>query len=142
MSLAEPAPWLLLVAAAHLGFQLTVDLVVYPALGDVPREAWTVAHDRHSRRITPVVVLVYPPLVLLLGWTALAEPSDAGTWVAVAGGLLAVATTAAVAAPTHGRLSAAPPEDRVALMRRLDRADRVRTLGAVVCVAGALLLVG
>ncbi len=142
MSLAEPAPWLLLVAAAHLGFQLTVDLVVYPALGDVPREAWAVAHDRHSRRITPVVALVYPALVLLLGWTALAEPGETGTWLAVAGGLLAVATTAAVAAPTHGRLASAPPEDRVALMRRLDRADRVRTVGAVVCVAGALLLVG
>lgn len=142
MSLAEPAPWLLLVAAAHLGFQLTVDLVVYPALGDVPREAWTVAHDRHSRRITPVVALVYPPLLLVLGWTALAEPSRAGTWVAVVGGLLAVATTAAVAAPTHGRLSSAPPGERAPLMRRLDRADRVRTLGAVVCVAGALALVG
>ncbi|WP_224276119.1 hypothetical protein [Nocardioides lacusdianchii] len=142
MSLAEPAPWLLLVAAAHLGFQLTVDLVVYPALGDVPREAWTVAHDRHSRRITPVVALVYPPLVLVLGWTALVEPGDAGTWVALTGGLLAVATTAAVAAPTHGRLSSAAPEDRVALMRRLDRADRLRTLGAVVCVVGAVLLVG
>ena len=39
-------------------------------------------------------------------------------------------------------LASAPPEDRAALMRRLDRADRVRTAGAVVCVAGALLLVG
>ena len=142
MTLAEPAPWLLLLAAAHLGFQLTVDLVVYPALGDVPREAWFVAHDRHSRRITPVVALVYPPLVLVLGWTLVAEPQEAGTWVAAAGGLLAVATTAAVAAPTHGRLSSASDAERPALMRRLDQADRVRTVGAVVCVVGALLLVG
>ena len=66
---------------------------------------------------------------------------DVGTWVAVVGGLLAVATTAAVAAPTHGRLSSAPPGDRPALLRRLDRADRVRSLGAVVCAAGALALV-
>jgi hypothetical protein len=140
VSLADPQPWLLLVAAAHLGFQLTVDLVVYPALGEVPREAWFVAHDRHSRRITPVVAMIYPPLVVLLGWTALVEPRAAGTWLAVAGGLLAVVATAAVAAPTHGRLSSASGGERHALMRRLDRADRVRTVGAVVCVVGALVL--
>ena len=141
MSLADPAPWLLLVAGAHLGFQLTVDLVVYPALGEVADDRWTVAHERHSRRIVPVVAAVYPPLVLLLGWTVVDRPDDVGTWVAVVGGLLAVATTAAVAAPTHGRLSSAPPGDRPALLRRLDRADRVRSLGAVVCAAGALALV-
>jgi hypothetical protein len=140
MSLADPQPWLLLVAAAHLGFQLTVDLVVYPALGEVPREVWFVAHDRHARRITPVVALVYPPLVVLLGWAVLAEPRATATWVAVAGGLLAVGATAGVAAPTHGRLSSASAAERPALMRRLDRADRVRTIGAVVCVVGAVLL--
>ena len=142
MSLADPQPWLLLVAAAHLGFQLTVDLVVYPALGEVPPEAWHVAHDRHSRRITPVVALVYPPLVVLLGWSALAEPGAAATWLAVAGGLLAVGTTAAVAAPTHGRLSSASAGERPVLMRRHDRADRVRTIGAVACVVGSVLLLG
>ena len=71
--------------------------------------------------------------------TSGAEP---GAWVAVAGGALAVLTTAAVAAPTHGRLATASAERRPALLRRLDRADRVRTLGAVGCVVGALLLVG
>ncbi len=59
----------------------------------------------------------------------------------MAGGLLAVLTTAAVAAPTHGRLASAPATARPELLRRLDRADRVRTLAAVVCLAGALLLV-
>ena len=100
VSLADPAPWLLLVAGAHLGFQLTVDLVVYPALGEVADDRWTVAHERHSRRIVPVVAAVYPPLVLVLGWTVVERPGEVGTWVAVAGGLLAVVTTAAVAAPT------------------------------------------
>ena len=141
MTLADPAPWLLLVAAAHLGFQVTVDLVVYPALGEVPREAWFVAHDRHSRRITPVVALIYPPLVLLLGWTVIAEPRGIATWLAAAGGLVAVGATAGVAAPVHGRLSIAPVADRRRLMRLLDRVNRVRTIGAVVCVAGAVLLV-
>ena len=58
MSLSEPAPWLLLLAGMHLGFQLTVDLVVYPALGEVTDGEWTRAHERHSRRITPVVAAV------------------------------------------------------------------------------------
>ena len=141
MGLGDPAPWLLLVAAAHLGFQLTVDLVVYPALGEVGPDAWAGAHAAHSRRITPVVGLVYVPLVLVLGWAAVTEPDDVGTWTAVVGGLLAVATTAVVAAPLHGRLSSADEDARSALHVRLAQADRVRTVGAVVCAVGALLLV-
>lgn len=141
MSLAEPAPWLLLVAAAHLGFQLTVDLLVYPALGEVADDAWSATHDRHSRRIVPLVAVLYPPLVLLLGWAVAAEPRSAATWLAVVGGLLSVGATAAVAAPTHGRLASAAAGDRPALMRRLDRADRVRSVGALVCAAGAVWLV-
>ncbi|MBI4900427.1 MAG: hypothetical protein HY829_08115 [Actinobacteria bacterium] len=142
MSLADPAPWLLLVAAAHLGFQLTVDLVVYPALGEVGPEGWASAHAGHSRRITPVVALVYVPLVLVIGWELVDRPDAVGTWLALAGGLLSVATTAAVAAPTHGRLSSVDADERAVLLARLSRADRVRTLGAVVCVVGAVLLVG
>jgi hypothetical protein len=142
VSLADPAPWLLLVAGAHLGFQLTVDLVVYPALGEVGPDAWSAAHDGHSRRIVPLVALLYPALVLLLAWTVVAEPGEAGTWLAVTGGLLAVVTTAAVAAPAHGRLSRVAAAERPGLLRRLDRADRVRTIGAAVCVAGALALMG
>lgn len=137
----DPQPWLLLLAAAHLGFQLTVDLVVYPALGEVPDAGWKAAHEGHSRRITPVVAVIYPPLVLVLGWTVVALPGEVGTWVVLAGGLLAVGATAAVAAPTHGRLATAPAVERPGLMRRLDRADRVRTVGALVCVVGALWLV-
>lgn len=140
MSLADPAPWLLLVAAAHLGFQLTVDLVVYPALGDVPPDAWSAAHERHSRRITPVVAAIYPPLVGVLGWAVLDDPGSPGSWLALAGGTLAVVTTAAVAAPTHGRLSSAEPDARPGLVRRLDRADRIRTVGALACVAGAIVV--
>ncbi len=141
MTLADPALWLLVVAAAHLGFQATVDLVVYPALGDVPPDTWESAHARHSRRIVPIVAALYPTLVLILGWAVVSEPQAAGAWLALAGGLLSVVTTAAVAAPAHGRLSSVGAADRPSLMRRLDRADRVRTVGAVVCLAGAVLLV-
>ncbi|WP_307853580.1 hypothetical protein [Nocardioides palaemonis] len=139
MSLAEPLPWLLVVAALHLGFQLTVDLVVYPALGDVPDERWATAHQKHSSRITPVVAVAYLPLVGVLAWSVATRPEDAGVWLAVAGAALSVGTTAVVAAPTHGRLSSEPAAGRPALLGRLDRADRVRTLGAAVCLVGALL---
>ena len=142
MSVSDPAPWLVLVAASHVGFQLTVDLVVYPALGEVGPEGWARAHAGHSRRITPVVAIVYLPLVLVLGWAVADRPDAVGTWLALAGGLLSVATTAAVAAPIHGRLSSVDADARSVLLARLSRADRVRTLGAVVGVVGAVLLVG
>jgi hypothetical protein len=141
VTITDPATWLLMVAAAHLGFQATVDLVVYPALADVPASEWAEAHQRHSRRITPVVAVIYPALVVLVVWTLLAEPRDTGAWLAFTGGLLSVVTTAAVAAPTHGRLGGSPPQERPQLLRRLDQADRVRTVGALVCLVGSLLLV-
>lgn len=140
MSPTGPAPWLLLVAAAHLGFQLTVTLVVYPALGGAPEDQWAQAHARHSRRIAPLVAVIYVPLVLLLGWTLAVEPRTGGAWLAVAGGAVTVVTTAALAAPMHGRLSTVPARERPALLRALARADRVRTAGAAACLVGAVLV--
>ena len=137
----SPAAWLLLVAAAHAGFQLTVDLVVYPALYEVPDDGWAAAHAAHSRRITPLVVLLYPALVGTVLWTLSVRPG-AGAWVAALGAALAVGATAASAAPAHRRLSSATAEDRPSLLRTLLLADRVRTAGALVCLAGAVLTVG
>jgi hypothetical protein len=140
VSATEPAPWLLLVAAVHLGFQLTVDLVVYPALGEAGEDRWDEAHARHSRRIAPLVALLYVPLVLLLAWTLVVEPGRQGTWLAAAGGAIAVVTTAGLAAPMHGRLSSVPAAERPDLLRSLGRADRIRTVAAGVCLAGAVLV--
>ena len=83
MSLTDPSTWLLVVAGAHLGFQLTVSLVVYPALREVDADAWSVAHERHSRRIAPLVGALYVPLVLVLASAAVAEPEASGTWLAL-----------------------------------------------------------
>jgi hypothetical protein len=140
VSPSDPTTWLLLVAAAHLGFQLTVTLVVYPALVEVPEDEWDRAHARHSRRIAPLVALIYVPLVLLLAWTLAAEPGAEGAWVAAAGGAAAVVTTATLAAPMHGRLSAVPVRERPDLLRALVRADRIRMVGAAVCLVGAVLV--
>jgi TRAP-type uncharacterized transport system fused permease subunit len=75
-------------AAVHLGFQLTVSFVVYPALADEPESRWRAVHDAHSRRITPVVVVVYGFLVVACGWTLVTGP-DAWAVVAVAAFLAA-----------------------------------------------------
>lgn len=123
----------------HLGFQGVVTLLVYPALADLDTAAWTAAHERHGRRITPIVGVVYG-LLLLACAVRLRDPIDLGTWVAYAGSAVALLTTAVAAAPTHGRLGAlGDPAHRGPLVRRLLVVDRVRFAGTVVAAAGALL---
>lgn len=128
---------LLVATAVHLGFQVTVSAVVYPALADVPDDAWERAHLAHSRRIAGLVVLVYGALLLVLGWALLTLPLGVGLLLAAGGTTLALLTTAVLAAPTHGRLGGGRTPE---LVQRLLRADRVRTLGAAASVVGALLV--
>lgn len=132
------ADWILALLAAtalHAGFQLTVTLVVYPALASVPAADWTPAHDAHSRRIAPLVGLVYGA-ALVTGVGAVLVAPSAGTLTALVGTLAAVAVTATSAAPTHGRLGGGRDD---ALVRRLLRADRLRCLASLVGVVGALV---
>ncbi len=128
---------MLLVAAAllHLGFQLTVSTLVYPALTEVPSGEWSVAHTAHSRRIVPLVALTYALLFVALVWSLVAGPFTGWLVVAGAGALLTVVTTAVAAAPTHGRLGAG--RDPV-LLERLRRVDLVRLAGAVACTVGSV----
>lgn len=126
---------LLAAAAVHLGFQLTVSLVVYPALADEPEDRWSRAHDAHSRRITPVVVVVYGLLMVACAWAILAGP-DRWTLVAVVAAAVAGLLTALGAAPTHGRLGRGRSRE---LLDRLLRIDRARTAAAVVGAVAAFL---
>jgi hypothetical protein len=128
---------LLAATAAHAGFPGTVSALVYPALGKVPAERWRRAHGDHSRRITPVVAVVYVAVVSATTGAVVNGPG-AGVLVSAAGTALALAVTALVAAPLHGRLSAGPDP---ALVRRLLRADRFRSLGALLGLAGAVAAV-
>lgn len=135
--MADPSGWtsaLVTATALHAGFQLTVTLVVYPALATVPAAAWSPAHDAHSRRVAPLVALVYGAALVTAVGTVLVTPSG-GTVTALVGLLTAVGVTAASAAPAHGRLGRGKDDD---LMRTLLRADRVRALAAVAALAGAL----
>ncbi len=148
-----------LVAATglHLGFQLVVTVLVYPALARVPADRWVVEHALHSRRITPVVGVVYG-LLLVAGASVLVD----GPTALQVGSLLAVGTTmlvtAVVAAPLHSRLGAPAADAEPAalpgtalprtaltgprdnLLARLLVADRART--ALALVAALLALAG
>jgi hypothetical protein len=132
------APWLVLAAGAHLGFQLTVTLVVYPALADVSPDRWSRAHDAHSRRITPAVVLVYAGLLVAVVASLWSEPADPAHVAAAAGAAACMTLTAVAAAPLHGRL--ARGHDAL-LVQRLLLVDRLRLLGALACVVAAVLVV-
>jgi hypothetical protein len=131
--------WLLGAAALHLGFQATVTLLVYPALLErgARGDGWAAAHEAHSRRITPLVVVVYgallPPLVVA-GWTLARGGAGWGTALCITGAVVAFVATAAVAAPAHSRLARGWAGE---VGVRLARADAVRLAGAVLCLAGA-----
>jgi hypothetical protein len=125
---------LLAATALHAGFQLTVTTLVYPALARVPADQWMEAHLAHSRAITPLVAVVYGSLAVTGAWVLLSRP---GGWsiVALSAVATAVLVTAFVAAPAHSRLGRG--HDRQTI-KRLLRADKVRTACAVIALAGAL----
>lgn len=125
---------LLAATALHAGFQLTVTWLVYPALVRVPASVWRVEHDRHSRRIVPLVGVVYVGALVACAGVLLTGPTCA-EWVAAASTATAIGTTALAAAPLHGRLTGGP--DPVVL-KRLLRVDSVRAAAVVVAVAAAL----
>lgn len=135
----DAATALLAATAAHAAFSAVVTAVAYPALAATPADRWAVVHAAHSRRITPVVAVVYSSLLASWAWALATLPVGPGLVVAAAGTVLALGTTAAAAAPTHGRLGREGP--RPDLVRRLLRADAVRTAGAVLALAGAVAVV-
>lgn len=124
---------LLAATAVHAGFQLTVTAVVYPALAEVPPSQWSRTHDAHARRITPVVGLVYLPLLASLVDALRHEPRRP-TLLAAAASLAGLGLTASVAGPLHRRLGGGR---EAVLVRRLLRVDRARTGLALVALAAA-----
>lgn len=125
---------LLAAVMLHLGFQVTVTVVVYPALARATD--WETAHSAHTRAITPLVVVVYGALLLAGGWALVATWFDPWVLLAVAGAGTAMLATALVAGPTHGKLAGGKDPD---LVRRLLTADRARSLAALVSSLGAVL---
>jgi hypothetical protein len=126
---------LVVAAAAHLGFQLTVTLVVYPALAATPADAWADAHAAHSRRIAPLVGVLYAGVLVTAAGALLTTPTPA-TVVAAAAGAVAIGLTATRAGPLHVRLGRGREDG---LLHSLLRVDRLRTLAALVALAAATL---
>lgn len=126
---------LLVATSVHLGFQLSVTMLVYPALAAVPVERWPRQHDLHSRRIVPLVAGVYLAVAVSVAGRLLSGVDAAA--VTAAGAFAAVfVLTAGFAAPAHVRLSPGPEPT---LLVRLIRIDRLRSLGATVAVVAAAL---
>lgn len=121
--------------AVHAGFQVTVTVVVYPALARVAPEQWQDAHRAHSRAITPLVVVVYGLLVLAGVWVVI-DGVDGWTVVALVFTAVAMLVTGLVAGPTHGRLGSGHDPERI---RGLLRADRIRGVAAVIAMVVAIL---
>lgn len=133
---------------------MTVTLLVYPVLAATPPHRWDEAHARHTRRITPLVALVYLPLAAAsatAAWrlvdTAISSPASladgpaatlltCGIVLALLGAAGAAAATAFGAAPTHGALGRGYDPQ---LLARLTRYDRWRCAAAVAGGAGAVL---
>ena len=129
---------LLAASALHAGFQVTVSTLVYPVLARVPGAAWAEDHARHSRRIVPLVGVVYLAALVAAGGVLLTGPNGFG-WVALTATGVAMAVTAGLAAPLHGRLGAGHDRRLLAVLLVTDRARAVAAVVAVLASALALL---
>jgi hypothetical protein len=132
----SPATALVAAGGLHLGFQAVVTIVVYPALAATRPDDWDVVHAAHSRRITSVVAPLYVVVAAACLWVLVDGPLTVWTLLAMAGHVLAAGTTAAVAAPSHGRLGRDGPSPRE--LHRLLTADRVRLAGTALALGAAL----
>lgn len=126
---------------AMLGIIWTVQLVVYPAMRDVPLDAFTRYEVGHQRRMSRILGLVAP--VEAVTALALVFRPGALPWSLTVAGALVLAglwtLTGLVYAPAHGTLASDPRPSRI---ERLIRTNWVRTLGWSVraVLAGAMLL--
>jgi hypothetical protein len=123
----------LVCTAVHFGFQATVTAIVYPALARTPPPQWTIAHQAHTRAITPVVAVVYGMLALSGGWALLSGPRFWTLAALIA--VVATVLTTTLAARLHGCLAAGHDDG---LIRRLLRVDRVRAATAALALVAAL----
>ncbi|MEJ5945853.1 hypothetical protein WDZ17_11170 [Pseudokineococcus basanitobsidens] len=133
-------------AAAYLGFQLTVRLVVYPQLATAARAPGGAASFReleasHSRRVQRLVGPLFLALVAASAWLVVATRGSTDAWTAVG----AAACTAVVLVVTG---LGAVPEHRAlgrgwdpAAHRRLLRWDDVRVVASSLQVVLAVVLV-
>ncbi|WP_375502284.1 DUF1772 domain-containing protein [uncultured Jatrophihabitans sp.] len=130
----------LLATAAYAGFQLTVQVLVYRQFPAVPADAFPGYEAAHSRRITPLVGVLFGACALTTAALLAVRPESVPlAGIAVSAGLFAtvLVVTGLLAVPEHRRLGAG--FESVAF-RRLLRADLVRTVAATGNAALAFVL--
>ncbi|GAA1476710.1 hypothetical protein GCM10009623_11560 [Nocardioides aestuarii] len=141
--MVAPLVLLAVVAGAHAGFQVTVTAMVYPRLAATTASEWDAVHGAHSRRIAPLVVVLYGGLVVAGAWAAYDGAGGVALWVALATAAATVVLTAVRAAPLHGRLGRTGPDPALlAALLRVDRWRAVLALVALGAAVAALVVVG
>ena len=131
----------LLTTAAYAGFQWTVQVLVYRQFPGVPREAFPDHEAAHSRRISPLVGVLFGACALSTAGLLAVRPDGvplAGIVVSAALFATVLVVTATLAVPEHRRLGAGFDADAY---RRLLRADLARTVAASANAALAFVLV-
>ena len=129
-----------------VGLVWVVQVLVYPGFRGADRARWREHHDRHTRRMTALVVGPWAvqgaTCAVLLGW----RPDGVPLWLAVLAaicGAATVAVTLGFSVPCHRRLAVADDE---AALDRLVSTNRYRTAawtaGGVVAVVMVLLATG
>lgn len=126
---------LVIATAAHLGFQLTITALVYPALLATPATTWVAVHTAHSRRIVPLVAVLYAALLVTAAATLLESATPAAI-VAAVSITLTFGLTATAAVRLHARLRGGRDE---VVLRQLITVDRLRTLLALTALIAAAL---
>ena len=140
MSAVLPAAHLL-ATAAYAGFQTTVQVLVYRQFPAVPADAFPAYEAEHSRRITPLVGVLFGACGVTTALLLVRRPAHvplAGLLVSAVLFAVVLGATALLAVPEHRRLARGFRPDA---FRRLLRADLIRTAAAVANAVLALVLV-
>ncbi|WZP00164.1 hypothetical protein EP7_001783 [Isosphaeraceae bacterium EP7] len=112
-----------------------VQLVIYPAFGEIERDRFLRWHAGYTRSVTWVVAPLMFGQVFLLGWLLVVRPSPPAI---VAAALVAIAwvSTFALAVPAHGRLGATGQDETE--IRRLIANNWIRTVSWTLAFAALL----
>ena len=130
----------LLTTAAYAGFQWTVQVLVYRQFPGVPAAAFPGYEAAHSRRISPLVGVLFGACAVTTVALLAVRPQHVALLGVVGSAVLfaiVLAATAALAVPEHRRLG---DGFDASAYRRLLRADLVRTVAATANMTLAFVL--
>ena len=130
----------LLATAAYAGFQATVQVLVYRQFPAVPSSAFPAFEASHSRRIAPLVGVLFGACAVTTVALLVGRPRGVplvGIIVSAALFAVVLGATALLAVPEHRRLGGGFDADA---FRRLLRADLVRTVAATANAGVAFVL--